>query len=138
MTLIPVSINFWAVLICILLSMAGGALWYSRLLFGNQWMKLIGKKDDDISKAEAAKAMRFAFIPAIVNNVLLALMLGLVDASTVLDALIIGTIISIGFIFMSAVNLVLFEGRSFKLAALNTGFAFVSLNLAAIILTLWP
>jgi len=137
MTLDISFFNIWAVLVSVVSNMILGALWYSPVLFGNQWLKLIGKKAEDISKDDASKSMMFSIIPAIVLIVLLSLVLAFTRASTVADALIIGTITSLGFMGMNAFNQYLFEQRSLKLIILNTGYPFVALNIAAVILTLW-
>ena len=129
--------NIWAILVCIIINMVLGALWYSPLLFGNIWLKLVNKKAEDISKEESKKAMSFAFIPAVINSVLLALILGFINAQNLLDAIIIGSILSAGFVGMSSVNLILFEDRKPGLALLNTGYAFAGFVVSAIILTLW-
>ena len=130
-------INIWAILVCIVINMGIGALWYSPILFGNVWLKLTGKKPEDISKSDANKSMSLSIIPAVLSIFSLAFILGFVNSTTVLDALIIGSIISIGFIGMNALNLQIFEDRPFKLIILNVGYPFVSLNIAAIILTFW-
>lgn len=137
MTLQVSFFNIWAILVCLISNMVIGALWYSPLLFGNAWLKLVGKKQEDISKEEGNKAMLLSMIPAVFLALFMALILAFVNASSIIDAIIIGSIVSAGFILMSAIHLVLFEGRSFKLALLNAGYSFLSLNVAAIILTLW-
>ena len=129
--------NLWAILVCFISNMIIGALWYSPLLFGSQWLTLMGKKKEDISGAEANKSMTLSMIPALIMSVLLALTLGYADASTLVDALVMGTLISVGFVGMSTLNLILFEGRSVPLSVLNVGYIFVSMNVAAVILTLW-
>ena len=131
------SLNIFAVLVCTVVNMVLGGLWYSSILFGNVWLKLIGKKAEEISKEEGNKAMGFAVIPAIVTAFGLALITGLTGAATIVDALIIGSLISLVFVGMSSLNLVLFEQRSIKLTLLNVGYPFVSMNIAAIILTFW-
>lgn len=35
-------VNFWAILVCAIAAMIIGALWHSKLLFGNLYMKAIG------------------------------------------------------------------------------------------------
>lgn len=129
--------NTWAVLVCIVSNMIIGSLWYSPVLFGNTWLQLVGKSPADISRADANTSLMLSIIPAALSVIFLAIILSLVNASTVLDALIIGSILSAGLIGMSALNLVLFEDRSLKLAILNVGYSFVSFNIAAVILTLW-
>lgn len=131
------SFNGWAVLAGIVGNMVLGALWYSPVLFGNTWLKLVGKKSEDIGKSEGNAAMALSIIPAIVTVCSLALVLGFTGASSLADALIIGSIASVGWIGMSSLNLVFFEDRSLKLTALNTGYFVVALNVAAVILTLW-
>ena len=129
--------NIWAIIVCIASNMIIGALWYSPVLFGNAWLKLINKKPEDISKSDANKSMVLSIIPAILSILFLYLILSIISTSTLIDSLIIGCIISVGFVGMSALNLVFFENRSFRLTLLNVGYTFVSLNVAAVILTLW-
>jgi len=114
-----------------------GSLWYSPLLFGNTWLKLVGKTREGISKEDSSKAMSLSIIPAILSILFLSLVLAFIPTETVLDALIVGSVVSAGFIGMSVFNLVLFEDRSVKLTILNVGYSFVTLNIAAIILTVW-
>jgi len=129
--------NIWALIVCFILNMLIGSFWYSSILFGNIWLKLTTLKKENITNESANKAMMLSIIPALVSIILLWLILAFADASTIADAIIIGSLVSAGFIGMSALNLVLFEGRPFALALLNTGYSFVSMNVAAVILTLW-
>ncbi len=137
MTLYIAFWNTWAVLVGIVASMIIGALWYSPVLFGNTWLKLIGKTKDEISQSEGNSAMLVSILPTGLSVIFLALILAFVNATTILDALIIGTLLSAGVIGMSAWTLVIFEDRPPKLALLNVGYSFVSLNVAAVILTIW-
>lgn len=129
--------NIWAVLVGFVSNMLIGALWYSPLLFGNIWLKLIGKRMDDISKENSNKSMMLSVIPGVLLSVLMAVLLSFIDPRTVLDAIVIASLVSVGFIGFSALNLVIYEGRSFKLLLVNVGYSVVSLNVLAVILTLW-
>ncbi|MDC7247012.1 MAG: DUF1761 domain-containing protein, partial [Sphaerochaetaceae bacterium] len=113
------------------------ALWYSPVLFGNIWLGLTGRKSEDITREDGNKSMAFAIIPAAVAAFALALLTAVSGASTVADALILGSLSSLAFSGMSALNLVLFENRPLKLAVLNTAYFFVSWNIVSIVLTLW-
>ena len=137
MTLHFHELNIWAILVSVVVMMILGALWYSPVLFGNTWLKLIGKKPEDIKKEDANKSMGFAIIPAILHTLTLALLLNFVHAQTIADGLIVASLAAVGFIFMSLFNLVLFEDRSFKLTLLNAGYPFCALNIIAIILVMW-
>jgi hypothetical protein len=124
--------SVWSVVAGVVIHMAIGMLWYSPVLFGNQWLKLIGKTKEDISSKEASSAMGFAIIPAVASSVLLVVVLGLTNAQYMGDAIIVALITSAGFVGMSAFNLALFEGRSAALVILNTGYTVTCSILTAI------
>jgi hypothetical protein len=131
------SINIFAVLVGMAINMVLGALWYSPVLFGNYWLKLIGKNSEDISKDDAGKSMSFAIIPAFFSSFSLALLVAFAIPVSILDGVILGTIASVGFSFMSLFNLVLFEDRSIRLTLINSGLNFVAWNIISVVLTLW-
>lgn len=45
----PVVINYWAVLVCGVLSMVLGAVWYGPL-FGKKWMEIVGVSEEDLAR----------------------------------------------------------------------------------------
>lgn len=52
-----IQINYWAVLVCGLLSMALGSVWYGPI-FGKKWIEVIGATEMDMQKrAEMQKGM---------------------------------------------------------------------------------
>lgn len=63
-------VNYWAVLVCGLLSMGIGAIWYGPL-FGKKWMEICGATFEDL---EARKKMQKAAGPLYVVQFLLALL----------------------------------------------------------------
>lgn len=131
------QLNVLAILVSIISNMIIGAFWYSNLLFGKIWLKLIGKKVEDISKKDSNKSMSLSIIPAILAIITLSTTLLMTNITTIGGGLFLASLISIGFIGTSAFNLVLFEGRGVRLTLINWGYAFVSLNIASIILVLW-
>lgn len=137
MSLNFLSMNVFAVITSIISNMVIGMLWYSPLLFGNIWLKLVGKKIEDISKEESNKSMSFSLIPAVLSIFSLATIISISGASTILGGLFIASILSIGVVGTSSFNLVLFEGRGVKLTLIHLGYSFVTLNIASIILVLW-
>jgi hypothetical protein len=132
-----ISFNIIAIIVCIVVNMIIGALWYSPLMFGKAWLSLTGRKAEEITKEDGNKSMSFAIIPAAVSAFGLALLVGIAQPGTIFDALVIGSLASVVFSGMSALNLVLFEGRTLKLSLLHTGYFIVSWNIVSIILTLW-
>ena len=64
-----IEINYLAVLVCAVLSMVVGAVWYGPL-FGRKWAQIIGADYDNV---EARKAMQKEVVPLYVIQFLLTL-----------------------------------------------------------------
>ncbi len=68
------EISFLAILVCAVVSMILGSVWYGPLLFGKAWMKIIGVDEsvmnDPIKKKEVQKKM----LPSYLLQLLLSLL----------------------------------------------------------------
>ncbi|MCG8452896.1 MAG: DUF1761 domain-containing protein [Spirochaetales bacterium] len=137
MTLDLSFFNIGAILVCTLINMVLGSLWYSPLLFGKTWMKLMDIQAQDISRNEGNKAMAFAIIPALLNTLILSMILAFVGAQTIPDALGMSALLSLGLVGMSKMNLVIFENRKLGLVLIHLGYTFVGFLVSGIILVLW-
>src|SRR3989344_4977556 len=109
----PVSINFLAVIVAAVEYMVIGAVWYSPVVFGKMWMKLAGitQKDIDKQKKTMPKTYGFAFVGALITSYILAIIIGLVGAITLVGALQIGFLVWLGFVATTTLSTVLFEGK---------------------------
>lgn len=87
------SVNWLAVLVGTVVSMALGALWYGPL-FGQLWLKLIGKTEEELDSNPTIyiKTAIAAFIGMLALNVVVVAF----GASTFLSGLIIAAFIFIG------------------------------------------
>ncbi|OGE10802.1 hypothetical protein A3A60_02345 [Candidatus Curtissbacteria bacterium RIFCSPLOWO2_01_FULL_42_26] len=135
----PISINFLAVIVSAVAYMVIGAVWYSPVVFGKMWIKFAGitQKDIDIQKKTMPKIYGFAFVGALITSYILAIILKLVDATTLIGALQIGFLVWLGFMATTTLSTVLFEGKKQELYLLNNGYNLVALLTAAAILTVW-
>ncbi len=124
-----VSANFLAVFAAAIVSMVVGFLWYSPMLFGNEWMKLLGIKMKDAKgmKEKAMKGYAITFVASIVMASVLAYVLKYAQASSVLDGLMTAFWLWLGFVVTVKIGMVLWEGKPFKLFLLDTGYYLVSL-----------
>ena len=141
-----IHINYLAVLAAGVANIVIGGLWYSPLLFGKAWAKLMGL--DKLSKAEKAKMMErakpgyaFAFLAALVMSYVMAYSVSsarTMNFSGLSAGLIIGFWIWLGYIVTSQVNSVLWEGKPVKLYWINVGGYLVSYLVTGAILAVWP
>ena len=50
-----INLSLIAIVVAAVAGMVIGALWYSPLLFGNAWLKAIGKTEDELASATPAR-----------------------------------------------------------------------------------
>lgn len=138
--MIQVPINFWAVLVSALVSMAIGAGWYSPILFAKPWMKLVGKTEESMKQTAPQKmaAMYIAtFASFLVMAYILAHFVVYTQSKTVLDGLQTGWWSWLGFVATTSLINSLFAGRPWKLYLIDVGYFLVSLLGMGIILAVW-
>jgi hypothetical protein len=140
-----IPINYPAILACGVAAMVLGSLWYGPL-FGKQWMTLIGMTPDKIEAAKKEKGkMMKSYGLMFVGSLIMAYVLAhaLVFASAYLKAsgtsagLTAGFWNWLGFIAPVMLGKVLWEGKPWKLWALDSGYYLVLLCLDGVILANW-
>ena len=135
-----VDINYVAVLIAAIVSMAIGSFWYSMKGFGKQWMALSGITPDKINAAKAKgmqKTYAIAFVGSLVMSYVLAHFVDYAGAATIARGAQAGFWSWLGFIAPVALGSVLWEGKPWKLYVLNNAYYLVSLMVMGALLTVW-
>ena len=130
--------NYLAILVASVVSYIIGALWYSPLLFGKMWCKLMNFTEKDMEKAKA-KGMAKNYITMFISVVVMAYVLSqfvVVGQGWMLGAKV-GTLIWFGFLATSMLSKVLWEGKPFALYAINTLHYLVVLVIMGSILGAW-
>ena len=140
---VMVPINYWAVLIAAVASMALGFLWYGPL-FGKIWMTLSGMTDETIALAKSkgmGKGYALSFLGSLVMSYVLAHAIVFASAylqvSEVSAGLTAGFWNWIGFIAPVTLGTVLWDGKPWKLWFLNNAYQLTSLLVMGVILSLW-
>lgn len=135
------QVNLLAVLVCGVVAMFIGGLWYSGMLFGNIWMKLanITKKDvDAVTKKGMWKSYILNLIAAMFTAYVLANVAQYGGADTPFKGAMLGLWIALGFVATSSIGMVLWEGKSWKLWFINNAYQVITLMLMGAILAAWP
>jgi hypothetical protein len=131
------SINWLAVLVCVVLSMIVGTVWYNRKTFFPIWWKGIGKTDQEPGM-QGAMGMTWGLtiLASFVEAVFMSLM---VDGSglTLVSGATTGALLWLGFV--APTNLVnkLFAGHGLKVWAIEAGNHLVNFVLFGAILGAW-
>lgn len=132
-------VNYLAVVVAAVASMVVGFLWYSPMLFAKPWMKL-SKLDEKKMKAaqkDMPKTYGISFIAALITAYVIAVLLNSMLISSISEGLMLGGFVWVGFIATTMVTGVLFQGMSWGLFFINSGYQLASILAMSAILTLW-
>jgi len=121
------GVNVWAVLVCALVTMVAGFVWYSPVLFANPWMVLMGYDPNDKAKiAEMQKSAGPSYAMSLVASILAAIVLGKIievaNVNSALNGMEIGLAIWLGIVTTVQLTNALFSRQPFKLYLVNTGY----------------
>ena len=136
----PVDINYWAILVSAVASFILGYLWYSPLLFGKPWMKMMGFTHQSMEEAKKKGMVKLYlgnFIATLIMVYILSHFVDYAQAKTITDGLQLGLWVWLGFIATLLFGSLLWEGKPFKLFLINSGYRLVELLIVASILSAW-
>jgi hypothetical protein len=133
-------VNYIAVLVASVAAYILGALWYSPVLFGKQWMKLMKLTPKDLEKAKVkgmGKSYFLGFIGAFVMAWVVAYFVGLLGITNALAGLVLGFWLWLGFVAVTTLDGVLWAGMPWTLWILNNSHSLVRLFIMGAILGSW-
>ena len=133
----PAGINYLAILVSAVAYMVIGAIWYSPVLFGNAWLKGIGKTKEEVAAQSAAWKYVWALIMAFIAAYGIARIMLWTGGNSITDGLIIAILAGVCFILTAFTVNDNFEGRSMGLSFINVFFHIVSLAVIGIIIGAW-
>ncbi|WP_438351107.1 DUF1761 domain-containing protein [Paenibacillus sp. FA6] len=126
------QVNYLAVFVATVVTMVLGFLWYSPVLFGNQWIKQIGLKKEEMSGGNPMTYILTA-LTALCGAFVLALMLTMIGEATIESGMNVGLLIGISISVKIGMNF-LFEKRGIRLYLITIGYHLVSYLIAGIII----
>ena len=134
-----VQVNFIAVLVCSVVTFLIGGLWYSPFLFAKKWVALLGKSPESMGGA-APNPLMFVigFLTGLITSYVLAVVVNLSAASSVVDGVIVGIVCWLGFAGATSYNnQVNFVQRPRALWAIDSGYNLVTFVITGAILAIW-
>lgn len=135
-----IQINWFAVFVALIASMALAKVWFSAKLFGNAWRKLTGITPADSKKVGKKPITLTLFANAITVWVLAAVIyIGSVffDDASVWSAVLIGFVTWLAFSATTLITHNAFEQKHQKLTAINNGYQLVLFVMTAAIVGLF-
>ena len=132
------GINYLAVLVCGILAVGLGALWYSPMLLGKMWLVAIDKSEEELKQdINPVKTYSISFIAQLVIAYVLARIMSYVGASTPEEGIRLAFLAWIGFTATTMTINMLFEGKTFKQFVVDGGYHLIVFIIYGIILGAW-
>ncbi len=128
-------INHIAVLVCAVLSLVIGGLWWSPLLFAKPWQKENGLTDEQLAVVKPLKTFGLTIFIAWIMSYNLAFFLG--ERGTTWQWGTIAGLLTAVWVVGMFIIIALFEQRSLKYIANNCGYIVVYFAVIGFILGIW-
>jgi len=138
-----IDVNYFAVLLAAVAAMAVGFAWYSPVMFGKPWMKLMGYTTKSIEEAKKgmgkmyALSMAASLITAYVLTHIMVMSINFFQSDPLSTGLTSAFWVWLGFVAPVQMTDVIFGGKQWKLFSINTGYQLTSLLIMGIVLSLW-
>jgi len=134
------TVNFWPILVAAIVAFAIGALWYSPILFGREWMILTKVTSADIAAAKARGMWKSYIAQLIVSLVMFCVLSFLIvatDTMTGSDGAFLAFIVWLGFVATESVGRFLWENKPFKLILISSIGSLITLVIGGAIIGAW-
>lgn len=134
-----VEVHILAITIAMVANFVLGAAWYSPVLFGNIWMKLLGKKDEDLKMTpiDGMISVFISFLTVVGLNSVLQFSLQVSELSEIINIFATAFMITFTLNLPIALNGVIYEGRSFKVFLINISYFLVANIVIGTIISIW-
>lgn len=133
------TINYWAVLVSAIASMAIGMFWYSPAVFGKAWMKGMKFKKSDMKKMHLTPgaAMAFGFAASLLTMFVLAIFMQYTQVTTIVHGMTISFWVWLGFVMPVVLGGTLWENKPWKVFLIGASYQLVNFLVAGAILGAW-
>lgn len=134
------TINIWAILVAAVVSFVIGAIWYSPVLFGKEWMALMKISDSDITP-ERKRGMWKSYLVQFIMSIVMYGVLGFIIAATGTisgsDGAFLAFLVWLGFVVPIGISGLLWNRDPFKLFLINTINMLVTMVVGGGIIGAW-
>ena len=131
------SLNHLAILVSAIILWILGAIWYSPALFAKPWMQILGLKKEENKKSFLYLGMIASFVGDVLLSFVLAHIIVWSHATGFWWGALVGILVWFGFFASPSLPQSLYEGRPFKLFAINSGYWLLGLFIVGGLLASW-
>lgn len=129
------GVQWLAVVVAAVAGFGLGALWYSPLLFGGRWLELTGRSEEELGNP--APAMGVGFLMTLVSALVLALLIGSLEMTTLSGGALAGAVVGFGLVATAFATNYAFHRLSLRLWMIDGGYFALYMVLMGAVLGAW-
>lgn len=131
------SVNWLAVVVCVVVSMVSGSIWYNPKTFFPAWWKVVGAGREQPGMENMGMTWALTVIASAVQAVAMAFMINALDITDAVAGARLGIMLWLGFIAPTYLVNKLFAGHGLKIWAIEIGNHLVNFLIFGAILAVW-
>ncbi|MBW7887169.1 MAG: DUF1761 domain-containing protein [Bacteroidetes bacterium] len=113
-----------------------GTFWYSPALFGNIWLKHIGRTKEEVDD-RALKYFGLAYAAILLECYMMKNVVNYLGAESMTEGIVVGIIVWLGFSVPTSTFSYMLEHRSRKLLLIHSGYFLAMFIISATLLAMW-
>ncbi|MDP2778491.1 MAG: DUF1761 domain-containing protein [Anaerolineales bacterium] len=130
-------INWLAVVVCVVVSMISGSLWYNPKTFFPAWWKVVGAGREQPGMENMGMTWALTVVSSAVQAIAMSFMVSALGTATAGAGAMLGFMLWLGFIAPTYLVNKLFAGHGLKIWAIEVGNHLVNFLLFGLILAAW-
>jgi hypothetical protein len=129
------DLNWLAIIVATIVAFMLGGLWFSPVLFANQWVAALGKTKEELGKP--APAMAMSFFTTLVTAISIAILISRLPNLSLGGGVRLGLLLGIGIYAAGTASDYAFTNWARKLFLIQAGYHVVMLVVMTVIITVW-
>ena len=131
------TINWLAVIVCVVISMISGSIWYNPKTFFPMWWKVVGGGREQPGMENTGMTWGLTVLGSFVQAVAMAFMVKAMNSTTIASGAMTGFMLWFGFIAPTYLVNKLFAGHGLKIWAIEIGNHLVNFVIFGALLAVW-
>lgn len=131
------AVNWLAVVVCVVISMISGSIWYNPKTFFPMWWKVVGAGREQPGMENMGATWALTVLSSAVQAVAMAFMINALGTSTAGAGAGLGFMLWLGFIAPTYLVNKLFAGHGLKIWAIEIGNHLVNFLIFGSLLAVW-
>ena len=131
------TINWLAVIVCVVISMISGSIWYNPKTFFPMWWKVVGGGREQPGMENMGMTWGLTVLGSFVQAVAMAFMVKAMNSTTIASGAMTGFMLWFGFIAPTYLVNKLFAGHGLKIWAIEIGNHLVNFVIFGALLAVW-